>query len=99
MKDFRPPKMFSKNIDRELSKTGLRMFLRLLVMILCQFEVSRKHPKKRGGQKKKNRHNFMKSNVRKLYSSENECLKCFIKSERFQNFISERGGARNPMMH
>ena len=37
--------------------------------------------------------NFMKSNVRKLYSSENECLKCFIKSERFQNFISERGGS------
>ena len=41
-------------MDRELSKTCLRMFLRPLVTILCQFEVFSKHSKNRwGGHKKK----------------------------------------------
>ena len=46
-------------MDRQLSKNGLGMSLRPLVMILWRFEVWSKHPKKRGGtKKKKNRHNL-----------------------------------------
>ena len=40
-------------MDPQLSKTGLGMSLRPLVMILWRFEVWSKHPKKRGGHEKK----------------------------------------------
>ena len=48
---------------RELSKSGLGMFIRPLVMILCQFMCLSKRVKKRGGGPKKKRHNFHEGEV------------------------------------
>ena len=48
-------------MDPQLSKTGLGISLRPLVMILCQFEVWSKHPKKRGGARKKKSSQVLKN--------------------------------------
>ena len=45
-------------MDLQLFKTGLRMFLRPLVMILWPNKGFGKWAKKRGGPLKKKRHNF-----------------------------------------
>ena len=46
-------KSYLESMRSELSKSGFRMSLRPLVMILCSFEVVAKWAKKEGGPQKK----------------------------------------------
>ena len=52
MQNFASTNSYVESIRRELSKSGLGMFLRPLVMILCYFLCLSKTAKKRGGPKK-----------------------------------------------
>ena len=53
MQNFASTNSYLESMRRELSKSGLGMFIRPLVMILCQFMCSSKRVKKRGGGPKK----------------------------------------------
>ena len=59
-RNFMTQVSFSKSMDLQLFKTGLRMFLRPLVMILWPNKGLGNSAKKRaGGQLKRKRHNFI----------------------------------------
>ena len=61
MKSFAPTNSYVDSMRRELSKSGLGMLIRPLVMILCYFLCLSKIAKKEGGGPKKKRHKLKKS--------------------------------------
>ena len=56
MQNFASTNSYLESMRQELSKSGLGMFLRPLVMILCHFMCLSQMAKNKGGGGKKKRH-------------------------------------------